>query len=138
MVVTVSAGVATGLSHHPVESTGPHGSHSKCPNDFGCPAYLEMRAGLLRIFHEYRPFLCAAGHDHSLQLLDVDDGCDWYLVSGSLTNTTSVRVRPHLLMGFDEQGLFRLNLLKDGAVILTAVHRPKKSGAINRISLRLE
>lgn len=78
------------LHHHPLESVGTHAKSSNCVNNFGCPAYVDMRKKLLEALNTKKPLVCAAGHDHSLQHLVTDYGCRHFIVSGSMTSPTPV------------------------------------------------
>ena len=60
--------------------------NSKISNGGRCPEHIEMVRSLSEILSKYDLDICAAGHDHSLQVIKSENKvCDYYLVSGSLS-----------------------------------------------------
>jgi Calcineurin-like phosphoesterase len=106
------------LNHHPLESTGPHGRKDNCSQDVGCPKYYSMRKKLLETLDVNKPLICAAGHDHSLQFMTGKKGCQYFLVSGGMSDTSSVRQHPNNLFALESLGFARLDLFKDGSMRL--------------------
>lgn len=81
------------ITHHPLVSYGNHGVGNDCPADLYCPAYLNMRDKLFEILEKHRPLICAAGHDHNIQVINKQPGCRYYLVSGATSNYTKIKNR---------------------------------------------
>lgn len=118
------------VSHHPLAGYGPHSSGSSCPQDKQCPAYAQMVETLLAGMERKAPFICAAGHDHSLQVIRGSGrGCSYYLVSGAGSN-----IRPEMESGADllfsatKLGFMRIDRLVNGRIELRVLS-PEKDAA---------
>ncbi len=109
------------LQHHPIESVGEHSHGSRCPQDFGCPSYDHMRLTELAALDVGRPLLCAAGHDHSLQVLTGSRGCEYFAVSGSMSSASDVLTDGRTLFAQSRLGFMRLDFLAGGKVRLRSV-----------------
>lgn len=107
------------VSHHPLESDGPHGRGSRCFQDAGCPTYASMKREILNSWGGKQPLICAAGHDHLLQVITDRPGCGYYLTSGTISHPTSVRPRAGSLFASAETGLIRIDLQSNGKLTLT-------------------
>lgn len=70
------------ILHHPLLATLADHAHSKCPFSPDCPAYTSMREKIGVVLAKHRPFLCASGHNHALQIHREQSGCRTYVVSG--------------------------------------------------------
>lgn len=104
------------LQHHPLVSTGPHARNGGCYQDFACPQYAEMREKFLAILDKYKPLVCGAGHDHSQQLFASDTGCKFFVVSGGLTNLSSVVPDQDTLFAMETFGFAKFDFFKDGGI----------------------
>ena len=85
------------------------------------PVYGAMRDDLLSAFRRARPFLHAAGHDHSLQLLRGDavaGEAEWEVVSGGgwAGGQTPVRRLPQTLFARSAPGFVRVDVFAGGRV----------------------
>ena len=106
-------------SHHPLESDGPHGYGSNCGQNAGCPAYAAMKKRLLSAFSGQEPLICAAGHDHILQIIKDRPGCGYYVTSGAMSQPTAVKARDGSVYASAELGFIRLDRHDDGRMVLT-------------------
>ena len=113
-------------THHPLESYGPHARDNDCPGDMGCPEYANMRKLLLDVLYRHRPAICAAGHDHSLQLIKKNHGCKLYVVSGAATNTTSIKHARDAIFARSKLGFFVLDTYPDDHYRLSAYEVEKE------------
>lgn len=113
------------ITHHPLESYGRHSKGDDCPQSMHCPAYSKMRGAVQAALSKAPPLLCAAGHDHSLQFLANRPGCDYYVVSGALTNVTGSIADEGTVANYPGFGLFRLDALKDGRITLTVFSKAR-------------
>jgi hypothetical protein len=125
-------------AHHPYESAGPHGALAPGAKAFGLlwlmkksgtlvqdlnsPIYEDLLRQLLSSFRlvERRPLIFAAGHDHSLQVLDpaTDYGPETVLVSGAGSKLTDLAVSPQLRYAAARPGYMTLVFRQNEAVDL--------------------
>jgi len=125
-------------AHHPYESAGPHGSLAPGAQAFGLlylmkksgtlvqdlnsPIYSDLLAQLQSSFRiaERRPLIFAAGHDHSLQVLDppTEDGPETVLVSGAGSKLTDLAVSDQLRYAAARPGYMTLVFRNNEAVDL--------------------
>jgi hypothetical protein len=126
-------------AHHPMVSGGEHGGHFAARSYWFAPYPIARRAGLLdqdvshpRYAHLIRslrvafeaapPLVYAAGHEHSLQLLQ-GLGARYQVVSGtgSYGHLDHVRLLPSSLYARSASGFARLSVLRDGRVRLAMI-----------------
>ena len=131
------------LGHHPYISGGPHGGalplveglgigfllkrSGAILQDLNSPPYRRLRAEMGRLFRDVRqPLLWAAGHEHSLQLIEADrtDEPRWSMVSGSASKITHVETTPGMRYRMSAPGYFILIARTDGSVETVAVAAP--------------
>lgn len=97
------------------------------PQDLSSSRNEEMRDQLIRVFLEFpqQPLVYAAGHDHSLQVLDGREyGVRFSLVSGAGSRLTPVGDRDALFTAGEkdgELGYMRLEFMREGGVLLSVV-----------------
>lgn len=132
-------------AHHPYMSAGPHGGELSFMKELGVgyilkrsgailqdlnsPPYRYLRARLGEIFEELGPpLLYAAGHEHSLQLIEGqnDQEPHWSVVSGSASKVTSVGDAPGMQFRLAAPGYFLLLVRDDGTVDIHAVAAPTR------------
>jgi hypothetical protein len=121
------------VAHHPLVSAGPHGVRGgvgpidllsragALVQDLNSRPYTELRDELSRAFRESeRPLVYAAGHDHTLQVLQTagPGRPAWTLVSGAGSKLERVSDIDELEWAASEPGYMRLVLLHDGGVQL--------------------
>jgi hypothetical protein len=104
------------VQHHPLYTNGAH-SRDTHLQGLRSKRYAHMRDRLLAALNTKPPLLCAAGHDHDLQVLK-REGCEYYLVSGSLSNTRDLAEKNTADFGAARLGLIRLDVLNDGRTAL--------------------
>lgn len=128
--------------HHPLISNGQH-AHRKEPlrflfnytplalfqilgldrwlsQDLFQPRYRRFRKAVQQVFDKHERVIYAAGHEHNLQLFQV--GANYQIVSGSgskLSYTDRYRY-PALFMEDRQHGFFKLDILSNGAVRISA------------------
>jgi hypothetical protein len=131
------------LSHHPFQSGGSHGGPVPIWRGFGVmwllkktgslvqdlnsPVYRELQGGLENLFEEIRrPLIYAGGHDHNLQVIELDrpNRPQWTLVSGSASKTSDVGPSEGMRYGADLPGFMRLLFRTDGAIELHVYAAP--------------
>jgi heat shock protein HslJ len=124
-------------AHHPFQSGGPHVADvplsrglglvwllrrtGALVQDVNSAPYAEIGEGLAEAYRRAgRPLAFAAGHDHSLQVLALDDPGQprWSLVSGAGSKLTGVSTVPGLEMGISRPGYMRITVVDDGTVLL--------------------
>lgn len=71
--------------HHPFVSHGKHGIGDKCPNGNGCAVYQEFIATVGRGIAASGSTvdICAAGHEHTIEIIPGVAGCKMQIVSGA-------------------------------------------------------
>ena len=111
--------VAILAQHHPLISYGEHGTDDDCPNDLGCPRYQSFVKMMLAALDQVKPDICAAGHDHGLQLIQPEHGCQLHVVSGGGSHLGRVGVGPDTIFGAQRNGFMRIDILNDGSKVLT-------------------
>lgn len=95
--------------------------------DLSSSRYEAMRDQLAAVFMEFpeQPLAYAAGHDHSLQVLEGSEhGVRFMLVSGAGSRLTPVATRDALFTAGEkhhELGYLRLEFLRDGGVLLSVL-----------------
>lgn len=124
--------------HHPYESAGPHGllapgaralgllylmrKSGTLVQDLNSPIYSDFLEGLHATFRDvgHPPLIFAAGHDHSLQVMDSrrPDGPRTVLVSGAGSKLTDLASSPLLRYAAARPGYMTLIFRRDGAVDL--------------------
>jgi hypothetical protein len=90
--------------------------------DFGHPRYDAFVARLTASFTRNPPFVYAAGHEHSLQVLAPGRGVAYALVSGAGSRHTSVSHTDSTLFAQEALGFMELEVDAEGGVLLS-VHR---------------
>lgn len=141
------------ISHHPLASGGPHGGNvpplSRGPlvwylaslsgvsrQDLGSPAYTALRRGLTGAIARsgVRPLVHAAGHDHTLQVIQLDDADEpqYQLVSGALSRTENVRRIDGMRYGADGFGYMRLDFFPQH-VGLSVFRRDPSGGPVETV-----
>lgn len=132
--------------HHPVYSSGLHGSplgnryfDAVEPffeqffgerQDLSSPRYMELRTALLDIFRDHQDLVYAAGHDHSLQYHPV--GEQHYLVSGAGAWPTDVAREETAAFAYAYRGFLELTYYDSGRVRLRA-WIPAEDGRAGRV-----
>ena len=108
------------IGHHPLESDGRHsgGSGARCSQNLGCDIYREMRQKLKSILQTNPPLICAAGHDHSLQILKGDAACRYYIVSGAMSHLTSVKTTNRQYFSTNDGGFMRIDFYDDSVPVI--------------------
>jgi hypothetical protein len=107
--------------------------------DLGGTEYKEMKARLTEAFATRPPLLHAAGHEHSLQVLEGSHQVQWNLVSGAGT----VRRPDEVGKGDDtvfvspRAGFMRVDLLRDGRVRLDVVEVTRDGAVFHPFSVWL-
>ena len=131
------------VGHHPFMSGGPHGGQfslleglgigfllkrsGAILQDLNSPPYRRLRAEMGRLFETIgQPLLWAAGHEHSLQLIEArrPDEPQWSMVSGSASKITHVRETEGMVFDLSSPGYFMLLVRSDGSVDAVAVAAP--------------
>lgn len=141
------------LSHHPLVSGGPHGGNvpplSRGPfvwylaslsgvsrQDLGSPAYTALRQGLMGAIARsgVRPLVHAAGHDHTLQVIRLDEPDEprYQLVSGALSRTENVRRIDGMRYGANGFGYMRLDFFPEH-VALSVFRRDVSGGPVETV-----
>ena len=129
--------------HHPFASGGAHGGPmpvweglgilwllrqtGSLVQDLNSVVYRELLFGLKDVFARVRrPLIFAAGHDHSLQVLEdvAPDEPHWTLVSGAGSKTSDVAYAEGMLYGDDVSGFMRVSFMTDGRVLLHVLATP--------------
>ena len=95
--------------------------------DFGCRKYREMREMFFSVLNSYHPLLCAAGHDHILEFLTGDKGCEFYMVSGSLSYPKTPTGSPRSLFSYQGFGFFRMDIFSPEKIRVQAIGAAKGS-----------
>ena len=145
-------------AHHPYQSAGPHGDRlpgmkalglefllkksGTLVQDLNSPIYGDLLLELQESFREVeRPLVFAAGHDHSLQVMDpgTEFGPRTVLVSGAGSKLSEVADSPHLRYAAARPGYMSLVFMKNGAVDLfvTASDSPEVSCAEEPVESRV-
>lgn len=91
--------------------------------ELASPAYRSMSAALKGMLSRHCPLIYAAGHDHSLQVLEGDAASSYHLVSGlgSAAKSTAVTHEEDTLFAHLHPGFMAVDLLEDGRVLLRVV-----------------
>ena len=132
--VTVVAG------HHPLMTGGKHGGYCgvSAPihrfggrsQDIVSKANRTMRDSLESAFLADPPLVYVAGHDHNLQVLRGTGPVPYLLVSGAgsyAKAACAVHLRESYYVSQDRSGFMRLDILRDGGVLLS-VYRFRGNG----------
>ncbi|MCB0347005.1 MAG: metallophosphoesterase [Bdellovibrionales bacterium] len=110
------------LSHHPLVSFGPNSKLTDhCPMRMSCPRYQEMIRALSAALSKNPPLLCAAGHDHTLQIIKGDSACRNYIVSGALGELHQIDDNERLRASSDRNGFLLLEKYKRGKIQLSII-----------------
>lgn len=141
------------LSHHPLASGGPHGGNvaplekgpllfwlakraGASPQDMSSSAYEAMRKGIADAIAASGapPFVHAAGHDHSLQVIRLG-GADqprYQLVSGALARSSRVRRVDGMRYATEGYGYLRLDFM-DSTTHLVVFARGVDGGPVRPV-----
>jgi hypothetical protein len=105
-------------------------------NDVGSSYHTKMRSQLTKAFSENKPLIYAAGHDHTLQVLEGGSIVDYLLVSGagSQGNLYDVGDGEETLFAQSHTGFMAVDFLNDGRILLWAVE-PEEIGVVLEIWL---
>ena len=92
-------------------------------NDIGSPYYTKMKNQIARAFSENKPLIYAAGHDHTLQVLEGGSVADYLLVSGagSQDKLYDVGDGKETLFAHSHTGFMAVDFLNDGRILLRTV-----------------
>jgi hypothetical protein len=126
--------------HHPLMTGGEHGGYCGltgplhrfrgAAQDIMSGANRTMRDSLEAAFRERPPLAYVAGHEHNLQVLRGARSTQYILVSGAGSDdkvSCAVRLRESYYVSQRRAGFMRLDLLRDGGVLLR-VYRYTGSG----------
>jgi hypothetical protein len=124
-------------AHHPFVSGGAHGGPmpiweglgiiwllrqtGSLVQDLNSVVYKELLTGLKGVFARTRqPDIFAAGHDHSLQVIEdqAPDEPHWSIVSGAGSKLTQVTYMGGTKWAGEDPGFIRLAFMTDGRVLL--------------------
>jgi len=122
-------------AHHPLLSGGPHAGNASwvrslgnwfglIRNDLSSPQYRDLIEGLLAAFGRAPgPIIYAAGHDHSLQVIDgaVEAGSVLHLVSGSGSKVTGAGPIAGSRFAAGLPGYMRLDFGSGGGIRLSVI-----------------
>lgn len=102
-------------------------------NDKGSPKYEDFKDHLLEAFHSRKPLFYAAGHDHTLQVLDGGDAAHYLLVSGagSADKIYDVRDGDETLFAHSHTGFMAVDFLWNGKILLCVVEPGKTEVLLN-------
>ena len=70
---------------------------------------------------ENKPLIYAAGHEHSLQVLNGEEAADYILVSGSGSKTSGVRHGADTFFAHEHLGFMAVDFIDDGRVLLRII-----------------
>lgn len=92
-------------------------------NDIGSPYQQEMKVQLMEAFSQNKPLIYAAGHDHSLQVMEGGATADYLVVSGagSQSKLYDVGDGNETLFAHRHTGFIAVDFLNDGRILLRAV-----------------
>jgi hypothetical protein len=95
----------------------------KYSQDLNSTVFKNMSKQLKEAFAIRKPLIYAAGHDHSLQVLDMREAVEYILVSGagSISMLSSVRHSDNTLFAHLHEGFMSVDFLKDGSVWMYVV-----------------
>jgi hypothetical protein len=129
-------------AHHPLATHGPHGGFFEWHDyilpfplvvpfarktlnlhgqDLGHSRYKEFIKGITDALSSgKKPLIYAAGHDHSLQVLDGGDAAKYLIISGagSLPKITQVTDGDDTLFALSRTGFMEVSFMRDGRVLL--------------------
>ncbi|WP_315984834.1 metallophosphoesterase [Hymenobacter puniceus] len=94
--------------------------------DMAHPRYRKMRRRLLRVLHQHRHLVYAAGHDHNLQYFEQHGS--HYLVSGAGSKTAFVQKGGQATFVHENKGFFSLDYYTNGETWLRTLE-PDATGA---------
>ena len=89
----------------------------------------EMRRRMGEVFSKYQPLIIAAGHEHSLQLMEGKNGPQYAVVSGSGSEkkVSPVGHGEDTLFAHEHTGFMAVDILNNGAVLLRIVEPAAES-----------
>ncbi len=95
----------------------------KSNQDLSSSTYKKMTEQLKEAFATRKPLIYAAGHDHSLQILEDGEAVGYTLVSGagSKSKLSSVRHGDNTLFAHLHEGFMSVDFLKDGSIWIYVV-----------------
>jgi len=107
--------------------------------DLGGSQYQEMTARLSEAYAGHQPLFHAAGHEHSLQVLEGSFNTRWNLVSGagSVKRPDEVGKGDDTVFVSPKAGFMRVDLLQDGRVRLSVTEVTKKNEVTHPYSVWL-
>jgi len=92
-------------------------------NDLGSPYHKKMKMHLTQAFSQRKPLMYAAGHDHSLQVMEGGTAADYLVVSGagSQDKLYDVGHGDETLFSHSHTGFMAVDFLNDGRSLLRVV-----------------
>jgi hypothetical protein len=136
---TQSGRVTIVAGHHPLMTGGEHGGYCGITGPFRrlgggsqdilSSANRAMRDSLESAFSAHPPLAYAAGHDHTLQVLNGGRSVEYLLVSGAGSASKAecaVRLRESYFVSQHRTGFMRIDILKGKGVLLRVYHYPSK------------
>jgi Calcineurin-like phosphoesterase len=128
---TADERVLIAAGHHPLMTGGEHGGYCGltgplhrfrgAAQDIMSSANRTMRDSLEAAFIERPPLAYVAGHEHNLQVLRGTRSTQYILVSGAGSDakvSCAVRLRESYYVSQRRAGFMRLDILRDGGVLL--------------------
>ena len=134
-------------SHHPMLSSGPHGSFYRWfewlafpypvtrillrqSQDLGSGEYRSLRSRVGEVMRQHPPLLYAAGHEHTQEVLTGDSARFFVVTGAGIYGHLSATGRRHeTLFKHAASGFMRLDVLNDGRAWLTVLEVDKNGRA---------
>lgn len=90
--------------------------------DMSHPRYRRLRKKLLRLLHQHKNIIYAAGHDHNLQYFNIKN--NHFLVSGSGSKTAFVKSGGRASFVHEHKGFFVVDYFNEQSIWLSALEPP--------------
>ncbi len=135
------------VSHHPLATHGPHGGcyqqdyfgHSiinffrkhgfSWGQDINAKEYAAFISHMNAIIPEKNRVILASGHDHGLQVLSLEKGADFQIVSGGGSHTDPVCIGEDTLFAQETMGHVEIGFREHGEITVEAfAYRPESKG----------
>jgi hypothetical protein len=89
--------------------------------DMSSSVYKKMASRLDSIYTQYSPVAVAAGHDHSMQVLQMSNYLMLVSGGGLASRIRSLTTGKNTIFAYDDSGYFRIDMLKNGRMKLDVI-----------------
>lgn len=139
------------IAHHPIATHGPHGgcyqqdyfgssiinffrrNGTSWGQDMNAKEYANYIQQITKIIPSKNKVIFVAGHDHNLQILNLKEGADYSIVSGSGSKASPVCDGDNTLFAQQALGHIEIDFMKGGEISAEVFSYTPKDNRLNKV-----